>query len=60
MEQLKRIENSIESILIANRLPATTIANIIEMIRVYGTINYGNGELNQLKELRNEIKSNNS
>lgn len=51
MEQLLRIENSIESILIANKLPASIIANIIEMIKVYGAINYSNGEIKQLKTM---------
>lgn len=60
MEQLIKIEDTIMTILVRNNVEYSQIKNVIELVRVYGTIQYNNGCINQLKENINEIKSNNS
>lgn len=60
MEVLSKIEKNITAILERNYVEYSQIKNIIELVRVYGTIQYTNGEINQITKLSNEIKSNNS
>lgn len=60
MEALNKIEGTIKAMLSNNMVSQEQIINIIELVRIYGTIQYTNGYINQLKDNINEIKSNNS
>lgn len=60
METLTLIEETIKQTLTNYSVSNYGINNIIELVRLYGTINYSNGEIKQLKQNINEIKSNNT
>jgi hypothetical protein len=54
MEILDNITNTIQSILERNLVSEKEVNNIMELIKIHGTINYNNGAIEQLKSVINE------